>query len=198
MILDESQSYRRIPIADKKGLTALVVELCEDHFHRFPDDQFALIWYAMAKIQLAQYAQAENALRRAISLSKGNGRAIRLASVQMGHLFDSKGDLKKASFWYRRGLRADPKCGGVYIYLGHIAFKGGLLDKAALFYQKAIDRSAECIDEAYFNLGGVFVAQSRYQEAIDCYRKAIEIDPKYGPAKKGMKDALLALSLKKS
>src|SRR5437867_13048585 len=105
-MLSHHQSYRRIPAADQKGLTALVVELCEDHFRRFTDDQFALIWYAMAKIQLSQYAQAEKALRRSIALFKNatkkvRSAGVRSASVEMGRLLREKGDLKKASFWYR-------------------------------------------------------------------------------------------------
>ncbi len=116
----------------------------------------------------------------------------------MGNLFRAKGEFKKASFWYRRGLRADPKYGDAYIYLGVVAFDSGLLNQAEKFSRKAIDCSAESIDEAYFNLGSVFVAKRRYQEAIKCYRKAIKIDPKYTIAKKRLKDALLVLQLKKS
>lgn len=199
----QQQSYKRIPLADKKGMTALVVELCNDHFRRFPDDQFALIWYAMAKIQLSQYAQAEKALRRSIALFKKDNKrlrsvGIRSASVEMGRLFREKGGLQKASFWYWRALRADPKYGDAYIFLGDIACRRGLLNQAEEFYLKAINCSAQSIDEAHFNLGGVLLARRRYQEAIKCYRKAIEIDPKYAIAKKRLKDALLVLQLKKS
>ena len=197
-MLSHHQSYRRIPAADQKGLTALVVELCEDHFLQFPNDRFALIWYAMATRQLSQYDHAEKALRRAMSLSKGDGSVIRLASVEMGHLFREKGDLTKASFWYRRALRDDPKYGNAYIFLGLIAFKSGLLNQAEMYYRKAIKRSAQSIDEAYFNLGGILLAKRRYQAASECYRKAIQIDSKYAIAKKRLKDAELALQLKKS
>jgi tetratricopeptide (TPR) repeat protein len=202
-MLNQQRSYRRIPIAEKKGLTALVVELCEDHFRRFPDDQFALIWYAMAKIQLHQYSHAEKALLRSIALCKTDKKkvrsvGVRSASVEMGRLLREKGDLKKASFWYRRALRADPKYGDAYIFLGDIASKRGLLNQAESFYRKAINCSAQSIDEAHFNLGGVLLARRRYQEAIKCYRKAIEIDPNYVIAKKRLKDALLVLQLKKS
>jgi tetratricopeptide (TPR) repeat protein len=199
----QEQSYKRIPSAERKGLTALVVELCEDHFRRFPSDRFALIWYAMAKRQLHQYAQAEKALRRSIALFKKDNKRVRSAgvrstSVEMACLFREKGDLKKASFWYHRALRADPKYGDAYIFLGDIAFRGGLLNQAEMFYRKAIVCSAQSIDEAHFNLGSILLARRRYQEAIKCYRKAIEIDPKYAIAKKRLRDAELALQLKKS
>lgn len=189
--------------ADQKGLTALVVELCENHFRRFPDARFSLIWYAMAKRKLHQYAQAEKALRRSITLFKKDSKrvrsaAVRSASVEMGQLLREKGDLKKASFWYRRALRADPKYGDAYIFLGDIAFKGGLLKQAEAYYRKAIRHPDSCVDEAYFNLGGVLVAERRYREAIKCYRKALKINPKYGIAKKRLRDTELALQLKDS
>ncbi len=195
-MLTQHQSYRRIPAADKKELTALVVELIEDHLSRFPNDRFAMIWYAMAKIQFHQYAQAEKLLRHAITLSKGDGRLVRLASIEMGHLYREKGAFKKATLWYQRGMQSDPKYGDGYNFLGLVAFKGGHLDQAETFYRKAIKCPAHSIDESYFNLGGILLAKGRYQEAIKCYRKAIEIDPKYTIAKKRLKDALLALQLK--
>ncbi len=197
-MLSHYRSYRKIPAADQKGLTALMVELCERHFRRFPSDRFALIWYAMAKIELHQYTQAERALRRSIYLCKGDRKGIRLASAQMGHLFREKGELMKAALWYRRGLRADPEYGDGYNFLGSVYFKSGRLKQAELCFRKAIKFPAQSLDEACFNLGGVLLAKRRYQEAIECYRKAIEIDPKYTIAKKRLKDALLALELKNS
>lgn len=192
----QHQSYRRIPTADAKGRTALMVELCKKHLSRFPNDRFAMIWYAMAKIQFHQYAEAEKLLRHVITLSKGDGRLIRLASIEMGHLFLEKGYFKKATLWYQRGIQSDPKYGDGYNFLGLVASKGGKLDQAETFYRKAIECPARSIDESYFNLGGVLMAKRLYKEAINCYSKAIAIDPKYTIAKKRLKDAQLALQMK--
>lgn len=197
-MLNQQQSYRRIADADQKGLTALVVELCEDHLRRFPDERFALIWYAMAKTQLHQYGQAEQALHRSIALCKGDRKGVRLASIQMGDLFREKGDFKKAALWYRRGLRADPKYGDGYNFLGLIAFKSGSLKQAERCYRKAIKCRARSLEEAYNNLGSILLAKRRYREAIRCFHKAIEIDPKYRIAMKHLKDAELALQIKNS
>ncbi|HEU0039702.1 MAG TPA: tetratricopeptide repeat protein, partial [Verrucomicrobiae bacterium] len=65
-------------------------------------------------------------------------------------------------------------------------------------YRSALKCSEGCIEEAYFNLGGVLLAHRRYEEAIECYRKALNIDPKYGIAKKRLRDAELALRFKNS
>lgn len=169
-MLSRHQSYVRIVAADQKGLTAVVIELCENHFRRFADARFTLIWYAMAKIQFHQYTQAEKALRRSIALFKKDKKGVRSASVQtgllaasmkMGDLFRQKGDLKKAALWYRRGLQADPKYGDAYSSLGHVASKGGLLNEAERLYRMAISCSAQTIEEAHCNLGSVLVAKRR-------------------------------------
>jgi tetratricopeptide (TPR) repeat protein len=38
------------------------------------------------------------------------------------------------------------------------------------------------VDEAYFNLGLVLRAQERYQEALACFEKALELTPDYREA----------------
>jgi len=196
-VITQQQSYDGVSEASRKDLTALVVELCERHFRLFPDDRFALIWYAMAKIKLAEYSQAEKAIRRSISLRKGDRRFLGIAFKEMGNLSDAKGDLRTSAAWYRRALRANPKR-NCYIYLGHIAFRRGLLKQAEAHYRKAIRDPSDCADEACFNLGSVLVARRRYREAIRCYRKALKIDPEYGIAKKRLRDTELALQLKGS
>ena len=151
----------------------------------------------MAKIKLAEYSQAEKAIRRAISLCKGDKRFLGIAFKQMGDLSDAKGDLKTAAVWYRRALEANPKR-DYYIYLGHVAFRRGLLKQAEAHYRKATSHPVRCADEAYFNLGCVLVAKRRYREAVICYRKALKIDPKYRIARKRLRDAELALQSKGS
>ena len=45
------------------------------------------------------------------------------------------------------------------------------------------------VDEAYFNLGLVLRAQERYQEALACFEKAIELTPDYEEAIDAQRDA---------
>lgn len=192
-MLNYHQSYKLIRSAESKGLTACVVELCRNHLRRFLDDALTWLWYSMALTEFAQYRQAQKAIRRAISLCPKQKQ--RIAFAQMGHLFDAKGDLKRAAVWYRRASRADLKDASCHIYLGHAAFRRGLLRQAESHYRTAIKSRKGCIDEAYFNLGGVLLAKRRYKEAVACYQKALKIDPDYTIARKRLKDAKLALRL---
>jgi tetratricopeptide (TPR) repeat protein len=194
-MLDQSKSLSRISSAEEKGETATVVELAINHLWRFPDDWIAYLWYAMAKTNLAQYGHAEKAIRRAISHCPKN--TIRLVYAQMGHLFKEKGELKKASAWYRRVLQVAPRRAESHIYAGNAAFKSGLLSQAEAHFRRGIRCKEGCIEEAYYNLGDVLLANRRYKEAIKCYREALAIDPKYTIAKLRLKDAEKALQMKR-
>jgi protein O-GlcNAc transferase len=194
-MLDQSKSLSRISSANKKGETATVVELAIKHLWRFPDDWIAYLWYAMAKRDLAQYGHAEKAIRRAISRCPKT--TLRLAYAEMGTLFAKKGDLKKAALWYGRVVRLAPKRAESHIYAGNAAFKRGHFSEAEAHFRRGIKCKEGCVEEAYFNLGDVFLANRRYKEAIKCYRKALAIDPKYTIAKIRLKDAKKVLQMKR-
>ncbi|MCL1833442.1 MAG: tetratricopeptide repeat protein [Leptospirales bacterium] len=61
-------------------------------------------------------------------------------------------------------------------------------------YDKALDRFGDSISsgdadvqkKALFNMGNVYVKQKKYKEAVDCFIKALEIDPNYEKAKKNL------------
>ena len=64
------------------------------------------------------------------------------------------------------------------------------------YSRRAVECSDGSIEEAWLNLGDALRAQGRLDEAKDCYRKAIAIDPKYTIAKKRLKDVERAIQLR--
>ena len=61
-------------------------------------------------------------------------------------------------------------------------------------YDKALDKFTDSISsgdpeiqkKAFFNMGNTYMKQKKYKEAVDCYIKALEIDPNYEKAKKNL------------
>jgi tetratricopeptide (TPR) repeat protein len=61
-------------------------------------------------------------------------------------------------------------------------------------YDKAVDKFRDSISsgdvdvqkKALFNMGNTYVKQKKYKEAVDCFIKALEIDPNYEKAKKNL------------
>jgi tetratricopeptide (TPR) repeat protein len=111
----------------------------------------------------------------------------------MGSLFKEKGNYKQAAFWYRKAVRQKPQDATYHIFLADNAFKFGFLKEAEKHFRNALKCSEGAIDEAYYNLGGIFLGRRNYTEAIKCYKEALKIDPQYQIAKKRLEDAQLAL-----
>jgi tetratricopeptide (TPR) repeat protein len=187
---ERKDSFDQIHLADDRGQTAVVVELCKKHLQKFPKHGSAWLRYGMALVQLAQYAEAERAIRQAITLCPQ--KALAIAYAQMGHLVQAKGDFKQAAIWYRKAVMHRPNDATFHIFLGSNAFKRGLHKESEAHYRRALECSEGCLEEAYFNLGGILLGKRKYSEAIECYEEALKIDPKYKIAKERLDDAKLA------
>lgn len=184
-------SFNQICLADDRGQTAVVVELCRKHLRKFPKHGLAWLYYGMAQIDLARYAPAEKAIKRAISMCPQ--KALPIAYSRMGHLFQAKDDFKQASLWYRKAVNQKPHDATYHIFLADSAFKCGRLKQAETYFRRALKCSEGCLEEAYFNLGGILLGRRKYSEAVDCYEKALKIDPKYKIAKARLDDVKLAI-----
>lgn len=77
--------------------------------------------------------------------------------------------------------------------LGGLYAVWGRHTKAENLYLKAIEINPEMADEPYLNLGLLHRAHRRYEDAIDCFDKAIAIDPDYELAKEARADCIEAL-----
>jgi tetratricopeptide (TPR) repeat protein len=189
--MDECKnSFNQICLADDRGQTAVAVELCIEHLQKFPKHGPTWLRYGTALVQLAQYAKAEKAIQQAITLCPQ--KALSIGYAQMGHLFQAKGNFKQAAIWYRKAVKHRPNDATFHIFLGSNAFKSGLHKQSEAFYRRALECPEGCLEEAYFNLGGILLGQRKYSEAIECYQEALQIDSKYKIAKERLDDAKLA------
>jgi tetratricopeptide (TPR) repeat protein len=193
---ERTHSIDQICLADDRRQVAVMVELCRKHLRKFPKDGFGWLYYSMVQTDLFQYMVAERALRRAIKLIPK--KALVSAYAQMGKLFKKKGDYKQAAFWYRKAVKQKPQDATYHIFLADNAFNFGFLKRAEKHFGNALKCSEGSIEEAYFNLGGILLGRRKYTEAIECYREALKIDPKYKIARERLDDAKLALFLKNS
>ena len=178
--------------ADEKDQIGYTRYLCERFLMEHPDHVPTLIRYARNLISLAQYDAADAALVRAQSKAPAN--RLHLVLAQRGHLLVAKGDFSNAERLYLEAHRLDPSDAAYLIYAGSAAFRKGNIDGAQKLASRAADCSKGCPEEAWFNLGGYLLSDKRYQDAADCYRKALEIDPDYDIAKERLEDVELIIS----
>lgn len=193
--LDVKRQWRQLFSAYDNGQFALALLRCRKFLAYVPDHYPTWIVLGSSYTEMHRYADAEKALTTALSRAPKKGKY--LSSVNLGHLEESRGNLSLALKWYRRATRINSDNATAWVYCGHISFAQGSLKQAEKFNRRALRCKEGAIDEAWFNLGGALLAQDRLEEARECYVKAIAIDPKYGIAKKRLKDVELAMAERK-
>ena len=160
--------------------------LCKSFVEDFPESARGWMQYGGALIDLARYEEAKSALEKSIKLCP-DGKLDHPYTF-MGDLYKFAGDYNSAIEWYKKCIEITPDDSAPYIYIGSILVKSGRLNEAEEYHRKATLCTEGCIDEAYLNLGYVLRAQERYTEALDCFNKALEIDPEYKEAIEGVED----------
>ncbi len=184
------EDWKQICLADERGQTAVVVELCKKYsLQNSQNDGFAWVWYGMAQTKLFRYTEAEKASGKHSSFAQ---KKVCWLCTCKWERYKGKGDFKKAAFWYRKALKQKPQDATYYIYLGDNAFKCGLFKQSKNYFRNALKCSEGCLDEAYFNLGGILLGERNYSEAVKCYEEALKIDPKNKTYKERLDDAKLA------
>ncbi|MBE0544250.1 MAG: tetratricopeptide repeat protein [Verrucomicrobia bacterium] len=191
---DFNRGWREISRAYDKDHFSHTIELAKLFLAQFPDFHVAWVWYGHSLYRVGRYSEALRAPRRALRLFGTNRRHLVLA--EFGHLHQEMGNFRQAEYWYRQGIATRNLRMNCHIYLGILLAKAGRFREAAAMHRKATCRKEGCPDEAYLNLGLVLRAQERYEQALACFQKALEIDPHYKEAKKAITDVKQALELR--
>ena len=183
--------YDAIWSADRKDQIGYTRHLCELYLQDHPDHVPTLIRYACNLISLAQYSAAEAALDHALAIVPQ--KWLHLVLAQRGHLVEAQGDFHRAGEIFMEAHKLDPDDATYLIYAGSVAFRRGDIGRAEALARQATACSEGCIDEAWFNLGGYLLSTKRYREAVECYHRALAIDPEYKIAQARLNDVELIL-----
>ncbi len=189
------QRYREIVSADNKELNACVIELAESFLNDFPDSQGTWLIYSLALYRIDKFKKAKKALFKTIELTKESDDNFCWLLCRMGRIYENSGHFHKAIEWYTKAHNSNPFEATFLIYQGVMFLRIEKYDQATEALLKATNCTEGCIDEAFYNLGVVRIAQKRYEEALFCFENALEIDHKYKEAKQQIKDMKQVLSI---
>jgi tetratricopeptide (TPR) repeat protein len=108
---------------------------------------------------------------RILSVSPGDTSTyIALAGIET-----DRGEFERAIELYRRGLGYHPENGDLHGRLGSLFLRMELVDEAIAELEKAVKLKAD--SAIYGNLGLALSSKGEIERAIECYKKAIWIDP---------------------
>ncbi len=107
------------------------------------------------------------------------------AHTYLGWTYSFQGDLDLAIEECKKAIEIDPEYGNPYNDIGSYLIQQGNFDEAITWLEMALNtKNYEAYHYAHLNLGRAYELKGLWFEAVDEYRKAMEIDPKYEIAQK--------------
>ncbi len=104
-----------------------------------------------------------------------------LAYMNLGILYQERGDLARAAAAYQESLEINPQNAKIHHNLATLYQDTGRLDDALGEYRRLIELG-EATPQAYFNMGMIYEEKDDPAQAIASYREAIRRNPDYAKA----------------
>jgi tetratricopeptide (TPR) repeat protein len=180
MASNRTASWNRVQEAEKSGFVALVIELVEGHLKDHPDDTEGWLVYGESLSRVRLFDSAYDAFQNALDYS--SNEAAPWIFLRCGQVLDSIGESPRAMHWLEEATELLPDESDIWLQLGICQRKIGNLTEAAESFQRAIQCPNGNIDEAYFQLAGIYLAWREYLKAQQLYKQAVEINPHYDAA----------------
>ncbi len=128
-----------------------------------------------------RYVEAVAALERALTIHPDYYPSF----YALGECYDVLGRTADALQMYDRALQREPEHAAVHNNLGRSAERDGRPDDAERSYRRATASAPNWVVPR-FNLGRLLAERGRRDEARTSYEEALRIDPKFGPALRGL------------
>jgi tetratricopeptide (TPR) repeat protein len=134
-------------------------------------------YYAFALLAEAAAGTAEAALRLG---DEGIGHHPHAAAIYLhqGTVLERKGDWEGAEAMYRRATEEDGELPQAHKALGDALYRRGAYDEAAEGYGRAVGLNPRLGDDVYFRMGNIHYKRMERTQAVELWRKALEINPR--------------------
>jgi len=192
-MLSREEMNQLLDEAEEKGLVALSREICERLLAKEPNNVYLLAIQANNLTDFALFADAARLIDHAEQIAPLD--ALKWVLSKRAALLQKMGDFKEAEVVFMEAHTLGPAEAGLLNFAASAAFASGNITRATDLARRATLCANGPIDEAHFNLGGYLLVQKQYEEARDCYKRALEITPSYAIAKTKLEDVERVLEL---
>jgi len=144
---------------------------------------------AWSLFQQAYERQMKGELEEAANLYKKSIASHPTAEAYtfLGWTYSFMGRLDDAIEQCHKAIAQDPDFGNPYNDIGAYLIEKGELDEAISWFEKAmLAKRYESPAFPHLNLGRVYERKGQWTEAIDCYKKALVLNPDYATAKRAL------------
>jgi tetratricopeptide (TPR) repeat protein len=144
---------------------------------------------AWTLFQQAYERQMKGELEEAVNLYKRSLATHPTAEAYtfLGWTYSFMGRLDEAIEECHKAITQDPTFGNPYNDIGAYLIEKGELDEAITWFQRAMKATRyESPAFPHLNLGRVYERKGNWTEAIDSYKQALALNPKYALAKKSL------------
>lgn len=109
----------------------------------------------------------------------------------LGWVASWRGDPKTAIEHCRRAIEADRTFGNPYNDIGAYLLEQGKTEEAIPWFEQAIEAPRyEARVYPWMNLGRAYERLGRFERAVEHFRKALEVEPRYTPAAQALERLL--------
>ncbi len=104
-----------------------------------------------------------------------------IAALNLGELYERRGDSRKALSYYKQAVKLDPQSAEAWYRIGRISEKAGNNDEARHAYETAVQDSPN-MAEAYLRLGIMSYRAGHLKDAAGSFSEVERIAPDTDPA----------------
>lgn len=196
MNFDVDELSDELAEAMEEDQTFLALAICEKLLDSGEDSPWIHRLYATNLGGVGRYDAAIKHIDIAVELLKAKGKKYAWTISRKGSILKEKGDLRLALKAFLEAHQQKPDEASFLIFAATVSFRLGDVKQAEELARKGTECSKGHIDEAWYNLGSYLAAQANFEEAMECYEKAIEIDPDYEEANKRIEELIKKERLK--
>jgi tetratricopeptide (TPR) repeat protein len=133
-------------------------------------------YYAFALLAEAGAGRPDEAVRLGEEGSAAHPHSAAV-HLHLGAVRERRGEWELAEAAYRRAMEEDGDLPQAHKALGDALYRRGAYDEAAECYRKAVQMAPDLGDDVYFRLGNIHYKRMDRAEAVNLWRRALELNP---------------------